>query len=330
MVSFIEPTRWIPLLKRIKILRDIMLMFKISAKFPIFLLVEPTNDCNLDCYFCPRKTSRRMVGYMDFDLYKRIIDESVKFGKRMMLGLQKDGEPLLHPSILEMIKYAKDKSASYVLHLATNGLVLDEEMAIGILNSGLDDLLISIDAAKTETYKKIKGRDSLHQVEMNVHRFLQLKEKIKSKKPFVRVKLVKTDHNIEELELFRQKWKGLVDWVEITEFFQWGDMVNIDSGITNNLSRYPCLFPWYWPAINWNGTVSVCCYDYDSEGIMGNLYEDTLFNIWRSSNFQDIRYAHLSGIYEKIPICAKCRPRSMSPNIGNWLRKSFLHNQANR
>lgn len=324
MVNFIEPTRWIPLLKRVKILRDVMLMLKISTRFPIFLLIEPTNDCNLDCYFCPRKTSGRDVGYMDFELYKRIIDESVRFGKRMMLGLQKDGEPLLHPSILKMIKYAKDNSAAHVVHLATNALALGEEMAVGILNSGLDDLLISIDAVNDKTYEKVKGKDELCRVETNVYRFLQLKKKIKSKKPFVRVKLIKMADNIGEVELFRQKWKGLVDWVEITDLFQWGETKNIDTGFTNNQSKYPCLFPWYWPVINWNGEVSICCYDFNSEGVMGNIYKDTLSDIWRNSNFQDIRYAHLSGEYEKISLCAKCKPWSMSPNIGNWLKRRFL------
>jgi MoaA/NifB/PqqE/SkfB family radical SAM enzyme len=324
MISFIEPASWIPLLKRVKILRNIMLMFKISSKFPIFLLIEPTNDCNLDCYFCPRGKSKREIGYMDFELYKKIIDESLKFGKRMMLGLQKDGEPLLHPLILEMIKYAKDNSAAHMVHLATNALALDEEMAAGILNSGLDELLISIDAVNDKTYKKIKGKDELCRVETNVYQFLQLKKKMKSKKPFVRVKLIKMADNIGEVELFRQKWKGLADWVEIADLFPWGETKNIDTGFTNNLSRYTCLFPWYWPAINWNGIVSTCCYDFNSEGVMGNICVDTLSNIWKNPDFQDIRYAHFSGEYEKIALCAKCKPWSMSPNIGNWLKRKFL------
>lgn len=325
MMNFIDPARLIPLLKRAHILRDIVLMLKISARFPFFLLVEPTNDCSLDCYFCPRKASRREIGYMDFELYKKIIDESVKFGKRMMLGLQKDGEPLLHPFILKMIKYAKDNSAAHVVHLATNALALNEEMAVGILSSGLDDLLISIDAAKRETYKKIKESDNLHQVEMNVHRFLQIKKKIRSRKPFVRVKLVKTPDNIEEVELFRQKWQRLADWVEITDLFQWGEMKNMDIGFTNRLSRYPCLFPWYCPAINWNGDVSICCYDFDCEGAMGNIYDDSLFNIWKNQEFRHVRSAHLGEQYDKIPLCAKCKPWSMSPNIGNWLRRRVLN-----
>lgn len=321
MINFIEPTRWIPLLKRAHILRDIMLMLKISARFPIFLLIEPTNACNIDCYFCPRKTSRREVGYMDFELYKRIIDECVRFGKRTMIGLQKDGEPLLHPSILKMIKYAKDKSASHILHLATNAFFLNEEMAMGILNSGLDDLLISIDAASGETYKKIKGRDNLYQVEANVLRFLQIKRKIKSKKPFVRIKLAKTADNTGEEKLFKRKWHGLADWVEITDIFQWGETKNIGSDFTSKLSRYPCLFPWYWPAINWNGDVSICCYDFNSEGILGNVYKDSLSNIWSNSKLRDIRYAHLDGEHEKIPLCAKCKSWSMSPNIGHLLKR---------
>jgi MoaA/NifB/PqqE/SkfB family radical SAM enzyme len=321
MVNLIEPTRWIPLLKRAGFLRDIMLTLKITGKFPVFLLIEPTNACNLDCSFCPRKTSNREVGYMDFELYKKIIDECVRFGKRMMIGLQKDGEPLLHPSILKMIKYAKNNSAAHVVHLATNALALGEEMSAGILDSGLDDLLISIDAVSDETYKKVKGKNELRRVEENVCRFLQLKKKIKSRKPFVRVKFISMADNALEAGTFRRKWKGLADWVEVTGLFQWGGAGNIDACFKKYPPRYPCSFPWYWPAINWNGDVSICCYDFNCDGVMGNIHDDSIFNIWGNPEFRRVRFAHLNKQHDRISLCARCKLWSMSPNIGNWLKK---------
>jgi radical SAM protein with 4Fe4S-binding SPASM domain len=319
--NLIEPARWVPLLKKAHILRDIMLRFRISEKFPIFLLIEPTNDCNLNCSFCPRKASSREVGYMDFELYRKIIDECARFGKRMMIGLQKDGEPLLHPSILKMIKYAKDNSAAHVVHLATNAVALNEDMSMGIIDSGLDDLLVSIDAVNDQTYRKIKGKNELPRVEDNVRRLLRLKKKIRSNKPFVRVKFIRMADNNPEAGSFKRKWKGLADWVEITDLFRWGEAGNIGSDPLKCPPRYPCLFPWYWPAINWNGDLSVCCYDFNCEGVMGNIREDSISNIWKNPALRRIRSAHLAGQYDKISFCAKCKLWGMSSNMGNWLKK---------
>ena len=46
----------------------------INAK-PIELILEITNACNLSCIMCPRVNMQRKVGYMDFELFKSIINQ---------------------------------------------------------------------------------------------------------------------------------------------------------------------------------------------------------------------------------------------------------------
>ncbi|MFA6923541.1 MAG: hypothetical protein WC223_04730 [Bacteroidales bacterium] len=81
----------------------------VNIGFPISITIEPTNYCNLKCSECPSGSGllTREKGYIDFNLYKKIIDEIYK--KTIYLTLYFQGEPYLHPRFFELIKYASDK-----------------------------------------------------------------------------------------------------------------------------------------------------------------------------------------------------------------------------
>ncbi len=314
-------TDFIRVLKTSKLARGLFLNTFISSKFPLFLFVEATNNCNSSCRFCPRLQGNRKLGYLDFNLYKKLIDESVKYGKRGVIGLAKDGEPLLHPKIDELIKYANDKKAAHIIQITTNASLLNEGMSKKILNSGLDDLRISIDAVNPDTYKKLKGHDYLEKVEKNVNDFLKLRNENKLKKPFVRVKFLKLEENHNEEKEFIIKWKNKADWVETSCFFKWGDIEDLDlkSNHKDN-KRYVCNYPWYWMTIDYQGNVSPCCLDYNSSLIMGNVNNNTIEEIWNNGAFKKFRRAHLNLDFKDYPICRECTGWQVDANIGNLLK----------
>lgn len=47
-----------------------------KLEFPNRITVELTNRCNVSCTFCPRQTVNMTLGDMDWNLYKKIIDEA--------------------------------------------------------------------------------------------------------------------------------------------------------------------------------------------------------------------------------------------------------------
>ena len=67
-------------------------------------------------------------GYIDFELYKRVVDECAE-NKLYSIRLCHRGEPLLHSKIVDMVKYAKDKGIKEVFTL-TNGLLLNEKLIL--------------------------------------------------------------------------------------------------------------------------------------------------------------------------------------------------------
>lgn len=251
-----------------------------SRDFPIELHIEPTNHCNKACEMCPSR-ERYVVpinplGYMKWDIYQKIIDECAEYHKFFIINLHKDGEPLLHPEIGNMIKYAKSKGA--FVHFATNGILIMDKRD-EIINSGLDLLTIStIDA----TYKDL------------VSDFMRYKGK--GNKPFTQLKIYADQYSgwqyIEKTARKIPEWWQEADNVIFRELHTWTE------GRTNQQARCPCLKLWYNPAINWDGGMSLCCVDYKWEGISGYLSDIggggfTIKRLWELMS--DLRHAHLDG-----------------------------------
>jgi MoaA/NifB/PqqE/SkfB family radical SAM enzyme len=80
------------------------------------IAIEPTNDCNMDCWFCHRK--ERSIGYMNLDAFKRIIDQ---VPRRVGVCLSYGGESILHPQFEEMLDYARKKGFKRIV-ADSNGL----------------------------------------------------------------------------------------------------------------------------------------------------------------------------------------------------------------
>ena len=313
-------------LKKIKLIRRFALQRKISFDFPIRFNIEPTNYCNLRCSMCPRELNRPL-GYMDVALFEKIIDESVLSGRRLIITLNKDGEPLLHPELPKMIKYAKEGKAAYKINFYTNGILLTETKSLELMKSGLDTIHISMDAFTKETYKKIKNSQMLEVVEENVKRLVVLKKRLRSKLPLVVVKILQSPDTQSEIKPFMNKWKDIADFVEIGEFHTWDGTLNGSSSSNpnnspNGINRSPCTFLWYNPVILWDGRVTICCVDYQGKGIIGDIKENTLAEIWQGDALQKIRRAHLEGLYNTIPLCSKCQFWRCEVNIEKWLRKA--------
>ena len=198
---------------------------EINTDFPLVLNVEPTNACNLKCYICPRNKSGREVGYMDFELYTRIIDQCLEHKQLRMLNFHKDGEPLLHPKLFEMIKYAKDSNAAKILHLNTNAVCLEGDNIERFLISGIDDVTISLDAYYPETFEKIKGRALLGKVENTVVNLFRTRDRLKLEKPFIRIKIMEFEDTYGEIEDFIKKWQDIADDIQVTGLHDWSGSI---------------------------------------------------------------------------------------------------------
>ncbi len=103
---------------------------------PSILQVESTNDCNMNCKICMRRHLERPVGYISFEDFKKLPLKAFK-----EVCLHGWGEPLLHPDIFKLVRYAK--SLGLKTSLGTNGLLVGKRLE-EILTSGLDEISFGI------------------------------------------------------------------------------------------------------------------------------------------------------------------------------------------
>lgn len=291
----------------------------LPLQFPFALDIESTNLCNLDCFFCPRKEAAKGEGLMDFAVFARIVDECALRGPIRKIGLHKDGEPLAHPQIIDMVRYIRDKNAAEVISFTSNGILMKQSKAEQLIEAGLNDVSFSIDATRGDTYKESKGRDKYELVEENVRNFLR----IKPAEVKVTVKFIRMRENDGQEESFIGKWSDAGADILITEYHDWSGSVRDSSllGVDSGAASYACENPWYSLAVNWDGKVSICCVDWDSQAVVGDANFESIYDIWNGDALRQIRETHLEGRAHCMNPCSTCTYKSAESRevIGGWL-----------
>lgn len=292
----------------------------VNIGFPISITIEPTNYCNLKCSECPSGSGllTREKGYIDFNLYKKIIDEIYK--KTIYLTLYFQGEPYLHPRFFELIKYASDKKM--FVTVSTNGHFLSKENALKTIDSGLDKLIISLDGTTQESYSAYRSGGSFDKVIEGVENIVKTKSELKRKNPFIVLQFLVFRHNENELTEIKKLAKKLkVNKFELKSA-QIYDFENGNILIPSNkkYSRYrkvgekyiiknklknKCFRLWTNPVITYDGKVVPCCFDKNAEYKLGDLKKNTFNEILNDKFYKKFRKKNLSH-RDIISICKNC------------------------
>lgn len=278
---------------------------------PSFIYVEPTNACNLKCKMCMRdKIEIREKGFMDFDLYKKVIDNIAH--KVPSIGLFAQGEPLLHPKSIDMIKYAKQKGLKVGFN--TNAVLLNETKSKEILKTDLDWIYFSFDGPNKEVYEEIRRGANYEKTKENILRFIELRNKKKIKKPLIKLDIIEMSDTKPFLDEFRIYWEDKVDKVGLEKLINFFDLIDDDEldwykNIKKQdypLSNYPvCLCPWHLMVINWDGGVSLCMLDFAGYHVVGDAAKENVLDIWNNDRAIEFRKALIERDFSKV-YCANC------------------------
>ncbi len=271
-----------------------------APTFPDRVYVESTNVCNLDCIMCPTglHIDTRPKGYMEWDLYTKIIDEIAPFAEAVVLHSW--GEPLLHKRILDMIDYAKERDLW--VETSTNATRLDEDTARKLIESGLDRIYLSMDGLTKETYEKVRVKGNYEVVRGNIERFLDLKHELGS--PIeADIQIVRLSETDAEVEDFVKQWKSsYADLINIKELDTWGGQIDEVSSLAveestddPNLNRKPCPNLWYHAHIHWDGVLVSCSRDYDAVTPLGNVKNGGVLKTWHGARMRMMRRWHTQG-----------------------------------
>lgn len=304
-------------------------------KVPFSLLLDVTNRCNFRCVTCPTGneallgTAGRVSGMMPLSLYKKVIDEIAQMGKLKRLGLYKDGEPLLHTDLPEMIRYAKESKIAEIVNVTTNASLLTPEKSKQILESGLDELRISLAAMNTASYREITqvSNISYESIKNNILNFLSLRNQLGLRNPTVVVQMIQLRQNQSQLSDFLDLWGKWADEVQIEPWMEWDGQAQVpkdghNSPVLEDIKRYACPIPWYSLAINWDGDVSVCCVDWAKRAIVGNIRKESFPAVWNGEKLRRFRLYHIEDRFEELEACKHCTYWRAKEDISLWLKQN--------
>ncbi len=288
---------------------------RILNYMPMNLMIEPTNMCNLRCRMCPQDgLMTREKGMMDFELYKRIIDESKNFV--WCVQLFHTGESLLHPRLPEMIEYANQAGMYTVLN--TNACLLTEERSFQLIKAGLSQISFSFDGPTQQAYEQIRTGASYIQVANNIKTFITLKKQQKVRQPYTIIEVIPMEETQTYLSDFLKELKTFgADDVRCWGYHDWTHNKSINN------HYYPCEYPYTIMAVYWDGRVGPCCMDYDAKYIIGDVKEQSLSQIWNSLKLQELRAAFRNKSYSRIEPCQNCSFLTASKTYVSLSGKAF-------
>ena len=165
---------------------------------PVCLYLEVTNRCNLLCTTCPRTyIELEPPADMAWELFTSIVDQLPTLQRAVLHGV---GEPMLVKNLPQMVRYLKDRGV-YVL-FNTNGTLLTERNGRAMIDAGLDELRVSLDASNPTSYLAVRGKNYFARILHNVRQFRALQEREGHALPKVSAWLTGLKETIAELPDF--------------------------------------------------------------------------------------------------------------------------------
>jgi MoaA/NifB/PqqE/SkfB family radical SAM enzyme len=280
-----------------------------SPVLPEIVQIESTNICNAKCVFCPRDEMHRRQGIMSTDLFRKIVDECADLGITHV-RMHNYGEAFIDKRLVEKVRYAKQRGIAEI-GVITNGSLLTDDVARGMIGAGLDAINISVDASGREVFERTRVGLKYDKVIANIERLVRIRAEMGRRRPKLILSFVRQNDSADE-QAFIEHWRAIADKIHITDLHNWAGTLNRESDV-----NYPCYRPWLTFTVLWDGRVSLCCADFDGHTILGDLNSSTIRDIWNGEPYRLARRQHLEN--GGPDICRSCDlPRKDSPL---WITK---------
>ena len=171
---------------------------RVAVAPPLCLYLEVTNRCNLLCETCPRTfEALEPPADMSLELFTSIVDQAVGLKRAVLHGV---GEPMLVRHLPEMVRYLKARGV-YVL-FNTNGTLLREKRVVELIEAGLDELRVSLDAADAATYATVRGKPFFDRIVRDVGLLTDYQKRAGLTRPRVSLWLTGMKETVDQLPEF--------------------------------------------------------------------------------------------------------------------------------
>ncbi|MGH7417588.1 MAG: radical SAM/SPASM domain-containing protein [Candidatus Rokuibacteriota bacterium] len=312
-----------------------MTLLAARPPMPRSLYLETTSRCNSLCETCiltfGGREPQKDLAWPEF---RTIVDQFPALDRVLLHGI---GEPLLNRDLPRMIAHLKGRGATVLFN--SNVITLGARLGRALVDAGLDELRVSLDATTPATYARVRGVDAFPKVVANLERFADVKREAGASHPRVSLWFTALRDNIEEIpglvplarrveaagiHLQRLVYNGL--GLATKEQSLYGRLQEREAGVIHateeaaraagiefsasgatapEISLTPshddrpwsaCRRPWTLVYVTVHGNVLPCCIAPWITGhyegiILGNLYRQSLEEIWWGAPYLDFRSA---------------------------------------
>jgi MoaA/NifB/PqqE/SkfB family radical SAM enzyme len=295
---------------------------------PYYYIIDICNVCNLRCPLCPtgNTTIARKQAMLSIDQYKEVFEKIREYA--LVVSLYNHGEPLLNPDVFSIIEHTHGNRVG--TNISSNFNWPQPVDIKDFIRSGLDYVTVSLDGVTQEAYQQYRVRGDIAEVFDNLRRLISAKKSMKSKTPFVEWQFIVFKHNEHETDEARRLASEM--GVDLLRFISPGvppeDMHNLElqqKWMPNNplyWERNPklveergyvfdqaCFYLYRSMFIYPGGGVTPCCFAHDEKQDFGDLYNNSVSEIWNNKTYRSARmlFSKTALTEERVEtICDKC------------------------
>lgn len=227
---------------------------------PTNLCIETTTRCNAKCVYCARFKTEMEIGDMPFDFFKSLVSAASPFTTDYVMPYSR-GEPLMYPHIIEGIQFITDCGNKSLMY--SNGALMSEKMARGIIEAGLDVISFSIDDNEPEKFETVRGL-KWDRVLGNIKRLVEVRNEIESKME-IRVRSCVGPFNIDRIRDIKIFWEEIVDEVRMMPLLPMPNRAAMEHQPIYMLPPHECGQPYLALNVRLDGKIVFCCNDWHDQ-----------------------------------------------------------------
>lgn len=312
---------------------------------PVHVSIEPTNACNARCPVCEtgKGDMRRKTGFLDEQLYKEFIDDAAPTTAVLLYYFM--GEPFMHRSAYDMIRYARDKGI-YV-ETCTNGDFVDAE---GVIFSDINKISFQLGGMDQATHQRYRVRTRLDKAVKSLEELIALRKKHPDSNVEIEVGFIVMRHNEHQVGDFLDWAKkigvnraNVIDpcarnmleahaYLPKDKKYWYYDEEAFARGVLKpkKLPDNECVWIWNSVQLNWDGTAVPCCRDPNGRFPLGNVFDKGLRAVFNGEAATDFRRKLLAD-QGSISICKLCSgyglPRLEHPKTPGFVAERHTVNR---
>lgn len=297
---------------------------------PSVLNIEPGNVCNLKCPLCPTGADEPGVarGFMEPGLFNNVFSQLKDAVK--LINFYSWGEPLLNKNLIFMIKQVKNYNKDIRIVTSTNLNINNESLLRELVNSRIDEIIVSCDGATPESYVKYRAAGNFGLVMDNLRLLAKFRNELGLATDIVwnfivfrhneneieraramaadlgvnfRVGLMRTSMKDEILKPHNEAIARDLEWIPDNPLYSAYDKEKLK---TRKIIR-TCRKPWQEITINWDGKVFPCCAVYGDQYAFADAAKQAIRQIWNNIEFVSARKQILDIGVPASNVCGICR-----------------------